>query len=166
MKEIIQNLNIIPYKYIIDPLNNFLFIFYELGYIILKPFVKTPIKTVKFDKSNILTSSSIILNSYFQLIFEKNIKFYSLSELNEIDNNLIEEIKCKPESYKKLLNKNIICLEKQYLIYYDHSMNIYFASLEYCLNTQSIIISHIEEYLNSSFYCLDSKIIQNKCKSI
>ena len=162
VKDILNRLKIIPYKFQVSPLNNFLFIFHEKGYIIVDPALKNPIKKKSFEISSILICTTVILEKYLQLTFDDSIEFYCELELKKS----ITEIKFKSENSKKLINKTLILLESEYFLMFDNYINIFFIKYDFCSNSNKLSISLLNEFLNSQSYLLDSKIIQSKCKNI
>ena len=130
----------------------------------MDPLQKSPLKTIKFDSSNILISS-ICFESYIQLVFDKVITFYSENDkqINIKEKYSLLDIKNEGNHQNKLFNKSIIRIDKNYFIFYDNMMNIFFTKYELNSKTNTLYVNLLNEFQNSTFFCLDSKIIKNKC---
>jgi hypothetical protein len=147
-------------------LKRLLFIFSESSYFIVDHSQKSPLKTVKFENSTILISS-ICFDNHIQLIFDKILTFYRESDKNNNikDSNSIVEINYEGNHQNKLFNKSVIWINTNYFLLYDNTMNIFFTKYELNKESFSLNVNLLNEFQNSTFYCLDSKLIKNKGNS-
>jgi hypothetical protein len=148
----IRNLNVDSYDNILSPFGNYLINVCKKAIAVTR-LDFTPIYEIKFNDEVYLTGYNYF-DCFLQLNFNKIIYVFK-------EDVLKKEINYTTVDNAKLIGKNFIraAMDDYIFLYYDFNMNLILTKYNFFDNF-TVKVDILNEYLDNSFFCLDSCLVQ------